>query len=104
MTQRVHQPFFDIFLVMPCGIADDQRPAILVFNHIRGKWYCSVCERCFRDKWECGRHIDRAGQLAKCPACGKILKATGDSLQRHFKRHCKGDLRAMLFEDMFVDV
>jgi hypothetical protein len=75
-----------------------------VFNHIRKKWCCSVCNRDFRGRWECKRHIEATDRRARCLACGANLKARGDSLLRHFAKYCKGDVGSMRLEDAFVEV
>lgn len=80
------------------------RNALPVFNHIRGKWCCSVCDEGFRGKWECGRHIKATGKRAKCLGCGKKITSRGDSLKRHLEKYCKGDLENSSLEDAFVEV
>ena len=42
------------------------REANPVFNNIRKKWCCGGCDKDFRGKWECGRHIRDAGKRSKC--------------------------------------
>ncbi|KAF9783389.1 hypothetical protein BJ322DRAFT_149985 [Thelephora terrestris] len=80
------------------------RKATPVFNHIRRKWYCSVCDKNFRGRWECRRHIGAADRRAKCLACEADLVARADSLKRHFAKYCKGDVRNLRFEDAFIEV
>jgi hypothetical protein len=80
------------------------RKATPVFNHIRKKWCCSVCNRDFRGRWECKRHIEATDRRARCLACGANLKARGDSLLRHFAKYCKGDVGNVRLEDAFVEV
>jgi hypothetical protein len=79
------------------------RKATPVFNHIRKKWCCSACNRDFRGRWECKRHIEAADRRARCVACGANLKARGDSLLRHFAKYCKGDVGDMRSEDAFAE-
>jgi len=73
-----------------------------MFNHIRKKWCCSGCDKAFRGKWECGRHIKSIGKRATCLACGGTLDGREDSWLRHFKKYCKGDVRNLRFEDTFI--
>lgn len=73
-----------------------------MFNHIRKKWCCSGCDKGFRGKWECGRHIRGAGKRATCRACGGNLTGREDSLRRHFSKYCKGDVGNLRFEDTFI--
>ena len=81
------------------------RQGVPTFNNIRGKWCCSVCDRDFRGKWECTRHIEGTGnKQVKCVACGGKLKAREDSLRRHLRKYCKGDLTNIQFEDAFVEL
>ena len=80
------------------------RRATPIFNHIRRKWCCSACDDTFRGKWECQRHIETTGKRAVCLACGGKLSRREDSLRRHFKKHCKGDLVNLRFEDAFTEV
>lgn len=80
------------------------RQASPVFNSVRGKWSCSICEKCFRGRWECRRHIGVVGRRVKCLACGGKLTGREDSLRRHFKKYCKGDVRNLKFEDAFSEV
>lgn len=75
-----------------------------VFNHTRGKWSCSACDKTFRGKWECRRHIETTGKRAICPACGSKLSRREDSLSRHFSKYCKGDIANLRFEDVFTEV
>ena len=79
------------------------REAIPVFNHIRKKWSCGVCNKDFRGRWECRRHIEATGKRAKCLACGVNLKGRGDSMLRHFKKYCKGDVRNLDFKNAFIE-
>ena len=80
------------------------RQASPVFNSVRGKWSCRICEKCFRGRWECRRHIGVVGKRVKCLACGGKLTGREDSLRRHFKKYCKGDVRNLKFEDAFSEV
>ncbi|KAF9789826.1 hypothetical protein BJ322DRAFT_560264 [Thelephora terrestris] len=80
------------------------RQANPVFNSVRGKWSCSICDKCFRGRWECRRHIGVVGKRVKCLACGGQLTGRDDSLRRHLRKYCKGDVRNVRFEDAFVDV
>jgi len=73
-----------------------------VFNHIRKKYCCSGCDKGFRGKWECKRHILGAGKRATCLACGGNLTGREDSLKRHFTKYCKGDVENLRFEDTFI--
>jgi len=75
-----------------------------MFNHIRGKWCCSACDKPFRGKWECRRHIGITGKRAKCVACGGKLSGREDSLRRHFTKYCKGDVANLRFENAFTEV
>jgi hypothetical protein len=76
------------------------RKAAPVSNRIRGKWRCSACDRVFRGRWECKRHITDAGKRAVCLACGTNISGRKDSLRRHFTKYCNGNLR---FEDAFIE-
>lgn len=80
------------------------RHATPSYNHIRNKWSCSGCDKDFRGKWECNRHIKSMGKQARCTACGGRLNAREDSLIRHFTKYCKGDLENLRFEDAFVEI
>ena len=80
------------------------RAATPTFNHIRKKWCCSACDKPFRGKWECNRHIGVIGRRAKCLACGGNLNGREDSLRRHYKKYCKGDVGNIKFEDVFIEV
>lgn len=73
-----------------------------IFNYIRAKWSCSICNKCFRGRWECKRHIGVVGKRAKCRACGGKLTGREDSLRRHFTKYCKGDVKGLRFEDAFT--
>ena len=75
-----------------------------IFNHIRKKWSCSICNRCFRGKWECKRHIGVVGKRVKCLMCEGVLSGREDSLRRHFTKYCKGNLRNLEFEDAFIEL
>ena len=75
-----------------------------MFNHIRRKWCCSACDKDFRGKWECKRHIEVTGKRAVCLACGGNLSRRDDSLQRHYKKYCKNGARNLRFEDAFIEV
>ncbi|KAF9643171.1 hypothetical protein BDM02DRAFT_3123766 [Thelephora ganbajun] len=75
-----------------------------VFNHIRGKWCCSVCDKGFRGKWECKRHIEVKGKRAICLGCRGNLSGREDSLRRHFTKYCKGNIGNLRFEDTFIEV
>ena len=75
-----------------------------MFNHIRGKWCCSACDKTFRGKWECRRHIGITGKRATCLACKTVLTRRGDSLKRHFTKYCRGDIVGLRFEDAFAEV
>ena len=79
------------------------RRATPIFNHVRGKWCCSVCDKTFRGNWECKRHIETSGKRAMCPACGGKLSRE-DSLRRHLKKYCKGDVANLRFEDASTEV
>ena len=79
--------------------------ALPVFNHIRGKWCCSVCDTGFRGRWECKRHINTTGKRSMCRACGGSIKGKReDSLRRHFTKYCKGNVGNFRFEDAFIEV
>lgn len=80
------------------------RQATPVLNRTRGKWCCSVCDKVFRGKWECKRHIQATGKRSDCVACGRNLSARDDSLLRHFTIYCKGDVGNLSLEDAFVEV
>ena len=43
------------------------------------------------------------GKRAKCLACGVNLKGRGDSMLRHFKKYCKGDVRNLEFKKAFAE-
>lgn len=75
-----------------------------VFSQLRDKWCCSACNKDFRGKWECQRHIKTAGKRSKCVACGRNLSARDDSLLRHFTIHCKGNVSNLRLEDAFTSV
>lgn len=75
-----------------------------IFNYIRAKWSCSTCNKCFRGRWECKRHIGVVGKRSKCLACGGKLTGREDSLRRHFTKYCKGDVKNLRFEDAFAEL
>ena len=66
------------------------------------KWCCNECNRPFRGKWECKRHIESFGKRALCLACGSKFIERKDSRKRHFRMYCKGDVANLRFEDAFV--
>jgi hypothetical protein len=78
------------------------RQATPVFNPIRMKYCCSVCDKGFRGEWECERHIEFAGKRVDCLACGKNIALRPDSRRRHFTKYCKGNTGNLRFEDAFI--
>ena len=82
----------------------DCRKGTPVFDRTRGKWCCSVCDKDFRGRWGCRRHIETTGKRAKCLACGMNLKARDDLLLRHFTKYCKRDAGNPRLEDAFAEV
>jgi hypothetical protein len=39
-----------------------------------------------------------------CLGCGVVITRRGDSLKRHFRKYCKGDVANTRFEDAFTEV
>lgn len=78
------------------------------YDDDRGKWYCSVCDDAFRDRYECERHIRNVGKRAKCLACKKTLCARMDNRKRHYTKYCKrmdlGKNGGLRLEDAFREV
>jgi hypothetical protein len=67
----------------------DCHRAVPSFDSARRKWYCSVCQDAFHDKYECERHIGNVGKQAMCLACGKTICARKDNRRRHYAKYCK---------------
>ena len=78
------------------------------FDHARRKWYCSVCQDVFHDKYECERHIGNVGKQAICLACGKVVCSRKDNRKRHYIKYCKrmdlGKDGGLSLQDAFVEV
>ncbi|KAF9780795.1 hypothetical protein BJ322DRAFT_283385 [Thelephora terrestris] len=86
----------------------DCHRAVPSFDTARRKWYCSVCQDAFHDKYECERHIGNVGKQALCLACGKTICARKDNRRRHYDKYCKrkdlGKDGGVSLEDAFAEV
>jgi len=78
------------------------RKATPISDRIPGMWCCSMCDLGFKRRSDCERHA--TGKRAICLACRVELSGRMDSLRRHFKKHCTGNVANLRLEDAFTQV